>query len=506
MIKFLLKYNIVLLVAGIIFSGAVLYGEIYENTENAEIVENIYSDLFDDSASFDSNSRDNSFDDFDDFGSMADEKATFNIKVYTEYRGLISTYSKQDFSDIYKKHEFKTNINFKYGFSHFYLQSDSNVFLLPGFISQNLSKEYKYSSDFYIKRNGTITSEYAEIDFRELYLNYDKSIWRFRAGNQIHHWGTADAIKLTSYFNPFDMRELLFKNEDTELTMGVPSISALAFIGSDSLEIVFVPIHTPSRAPVTGTYWGLKHREGPFPVVIDEEKGIDSWIKGAGLGIKYYRNIKNFDTHLSLYRGPDKETLFRPVKTVSRPDEPVSIMVEPQYKLVTIAGIALSNTWERFIFQFEGIYSPDKRGVVNTKVDSSKIDDLLPFKIEKSHYFAYSAGFNYFVPFSPSKEGMLTAEWSRSHMLNDKIIKSFLSDIITIRVNEHFFQRKIETSLTAIINRSASLYVVSPLVRYKYNDHLSCEIKYAYTTVQKNNYYSGYKNNDFVEWRVRYEY
>lgn len=501
-----LKYNFVLLVAGIIFSGAVLYAETVETAETVEKGDTVGNVVSDDSASFDNNSSENSFDDFDDFGSFADEKAIFNIKFYTEYRGLISTYTKQDFSDIYKKNELKTNINFKYGLPHFYVQGDSNIFLLPGFIYEKMSKDYKYSTDFSVKRNGTLTSEYAEIDFRELYVNYDKGIWRFRAGNQVHHWGTADAIKLTSYFNPFDMRELLFKNEDTELAMGVPSISVLAFIGSDSLEIVFVPFHTPSRVPVTGTFWELKHREGPFPIIIDEEKGIDSWIEGAGVGIKYYRNIKNFDTHVSLFRGPDKEPIFRPVKTVSEPDEVVSIMIEPQFKAVTMAGVAISNTYERLIFQFEGVYSPDKTGVVDTEIKSSEIDNLLPFKTEKSHYFAYSVGFNYFVPFSPSKEGMVTAEWSRSHMLNDKIMKPFLSDIITIRINEKFFQGKLETSLTAMINMAASLYVVIPVVKYRYNDFLSCEIKYAYIAGRKDNYYSGYKNNDFVEWRVRYEY
>lgn len=489
----LLKY-IFILITGIIISGT----SIYADTEN-----------IDDSSSFTTSGENNSeesFNSFDDFDSFPDEKSSFSIKFYTEYRGLISTYTEQDLSDIYKKHELKTNINLKYGLPHFYIQGDSNIFILPGFISEDLSREYKYSSDFSFKRNGTVTSEYAEIDFREFYVNYEKDIWRFRAGNQVHHWGTADAIKPTSYFNPFDLRELLFKNEDTELTMGVPSISVLAFIGSDSLELVIVPLHTPSRVPLTETFWGLNHREGPFPVIIDEEKGIRPGIDGAGAGIKYYRNIKNFDTHLSLYRGPDKEPLFCPVKTISEPDEPVSILVEPQFNTVTMAGIALSNTWERFIFQFEGVYSPDKRGVVDTEIDSAEIETLLPFNTEKSHYFAYSAGFNYFLPFSPSKEGMLTAEWSRSHLLNDKLMKPFLSDVITIRINEKFMQGKLETSLTAMLNRSASLYVITPLVKYRFTDSVLSEIRYAHLAGDKGGYYSGYRDKDFFEWRVRYEY
>ncbi len=488
--KLSLKYALILIIAGIIFSGVTLYAQ---------------TDISDDSDSFSSSSED-SFDDFGSFGSFQEEKASLNIKFYTEYRGLISTYTDQDLADIYKKHELKTNINFKYGLAGFYIQGDSNIFILPGFISEDLSREYKYSNAFSVKRNGTATSEYAEIDFRELYVNYDKGIWRLRAGNQIHHWGTADAIKPTSYFNPFDLRELLFKDEDTELTMGVPSISAQAFIGSDSLEIVIVPIHTPSRVPVTGTYWGMNHREGPFPLVIDEEKGIAPGIEGAGAGIKYYRNIKNFDTHISLFRGPDKEPIFRPVKTVSEPDEPVSILAEPQFNTVTMAGIALSNTYKRFIFQFEGVYSPDKTGVVDTEIDASQIDTLLPFETEKSHYFAYSAGFNYFLPFSPSKEGMLTAEWSRSHLLNDKLMEPFLSDVITIRINDKFFQGKLKTSLTALLIRSVSLYAVTPAIEYRYNDFISCELTYAYITGKKGNYYSGYRDNDFIEWRVRYEY
>jgi hypothetical protein len=171
-----------------------------------------------------------------------------------------------------------------------------------------------------------------------------------------------------------------------------------------------------------------------------------------------------------------------------------------------MAGIALSNTYERFIFQFEGVFSPDKTGVVDTEIDSAEIDSLLPFETEKSHYFAYSAGFNYFLPFSPSKEGMLTAEWSRSHLLNNKLMKPFLSDVITIRINEKFMQGKLETSLTAMLIRSVSLYAVTPALEYRFSDFISCELTYAYIIGSRVNYYSGYRDNDFIEWRVRYEY
>ncbi|MEZ4565798.1 MAG: DUF1302 family protein [Desulfobacterales bacterium] len=62
--------------------------------------------------------------------------------------------------------------------------------------------------------------------FRELYYNWSREKFRVRMGNQVIAWGTADFLNSTSYFNPSDLRELLFKDED-QVALPVPAVSGL---------------------------------------------------------------------------------------------------------------------------------------------------------------------------------------------------------------------------------------------------------------------------------------
>jgi hypothetical protein len=365
---------------------------------------------------------------------------------------------------------------------------------------------YSHDKESDFSRNGTFSSRNSEISPREFYINYEKGGIRLRAGNQLYHWGTADVINPASYFNPYDLRKFIFNSKDNELNISVFSFSAEVFSGSDSLELVLVPFHTPSRMPFSQSFWGIKYREGPFPVILDKEAKLDHDISGSAAGIRYYKNISGFDTHLSLFRGPDKTPYFLPEKTESQPGKPVSIVVKPETKPLSMAGIAVSNTMGRFIFQCEAVYSPDKPGVVDKNINSSPIETILPFETKKSDFFSFSAGFNYFLPFSPSKEGIFTFEWNKSEFLDKTIMKPFFSDFFYIRISEKFLHNKLEASVSAVLNRADSFYAGVPLIKYKISDTVNTELTYTFIKNKNNEVFSGYNENDFFKWRLCYEF
>jgi hypothetical protein len=448
----------------------------------------------------------------DGFGD--EQKSGHTFKGFVELDNTISTFPDQDMKDIFKKDEIRVNLNYRYGKDTFYFQSEMNLYLSPNIIDDSLNPGFKYSEKFDVKRNLTVTSELAEVNFRELYVNYETGRWRFRAGNQVYAWGTADVFNPTSYFNPYDLREFLFKDDENELRMGIPSLSMLVTFGNDSIEVVTVPVHTPSMMPAHGTFWTPEYSEGPFPVVISDPAALPFNAANMGVGIKYYRNIEGIDLHASLYHGPDREPAMQPQRTIYETGGPVSILVIPEFAVHNAAGLALSKTQDKFIFQAEVVYSPDRTGVVEVDtadVTPDTVSDLLPFKTRKSHYISYSAGFNYMVPakeWFKSHEGecVFTTEWYQSKYFDDELMKPQLTDIFTARLQDTFINGKLTASLTGIVETEGWGFIMMPKTSYKFDTGLSAEIYYAYISAGSGSTLSYYGDNDIFAWRVRYDF
>ncbi|MEW6526680.1 MAG: DUF1302 family protein [Spirochaetota bacterium] len=443
-----------------------------------------------------------------------EDKPTASIKGFVEIDTTTSTYPHQETADIFKKDELKANTTIKYGKESFYVYTDIHAYLLPNLINKNINPAYRYASQTDILRNGTVTSSNAEINFRECYINYEIGSVRLRAGNQIFAWGTADAFNPTSYFNTYDLREFLFKDEDTELKMGVPALSMLITLGNDTLELVVTPLHVPLRMPQADTFWQLNVKEGPFPVTIAQPQTLPFEIANAGVGARYYHNVAGFDVHLSAYHGPDTQPYLLPVQTILKPNEPVSILVEPHYAIVNMVGTALSKAYKDFVFQVEAVYSPDKTGVVDVdlqNLSAAQLATLLPYKTRKSHFVTYSAGFNYFIPirdYFKEHEGqcVFTFEWSQSHFFNEELMKPMLSDIVVLRLQDSFLNNKLTVKISSFIETQTKSYMIMPHVSYRFDSGINFDVTYIYLNMTKDSYFAGYNNNDCVTGRISYEF
>lgn len=443
-----------------------------------------------------------------------DDKPALSIKGFVEIDTTTSTYPHQEIRNIFKKDEMKINTTIKYGKDTLYAYADTNAYLLPNLINKNMNPDYTYASKSEIWRNGTITSTNAEINFRECFINWEIGSVRLRAGNQIIAWGTADVFNPTSYFNPYDLREFLFKDQDTELTMGIPAISGLYTAGNNSVEAVVTPVQVPSRLPVSGTFWELAVKEGPFPVIIDDTQTLSFDYSNIGIGLKYYHSIVGYDVHISGYHGPDKEPYMLPIKTVIEPNKPVSILVQPQYAIVDMIGLALSKSFDKFVIQLEGAYSPNKTGVVDTNLKAltpQSLLSLLPYQTKQSHFVSYSVGFNYFLPirdYFKDHEGecVFTLEWNNSHYFNHTLMKPMLSDIIVFQLRDSYINNKLKASINGILERQTHSFTVMPKVSYRFDSGLYCELQYIYIRMDMNSYFACYDANDSVQGRIRYEF
>lgn len=428
---------------------------------------------------------------------------TLDITGFIENENIISTCTSQEPGEISKKNEIRNNLKIRYGTEKYYLSVVTNQHVIPSTVND----EYKYSEGFSAGRNGRISGEFYEINPQELYLNASFESFRIRAGNQIYGWGTSDVFNPTSYFNPYDLRELVFKDED-ELKCGVPSLSSLIFIKDYTLELVFVPLHIPALFAEQGNWWAVRYMEGPFPVFVADGGAMELSAANFGYGARFGGTFYGIDASVSGYHGPDRDPLLRPCRTVLIPNKPVSIEVRPEYYNVTYIGADFSMKFDRFTVQGEVSFAPDKTAVIDQPYT---IDMKMPFEITETKALSYSAGFNYYIPVQRLVEGhegtaVFTAEWMQTVYYKEGLMRPFLTDIISCRVEDAWFSDRLKPSVTLVIDTAKNGKAIMPKIAWDFQNGFSIDASYCHISGDDGSVIGYFRDNDFVSIRGRYEF
>jgi hypothetical protein len=453
--------------------------------------------------------------DFDDYEDFEEESAEFTIQGFIEFENFLNTYKDQDFEDANKKNEIRSRLEIRYGTDSLYLYVVPNIYVSSTLIKDRLGKDYNYSDKTELFRNLRYSSSSYEVSFNEFYLNFTQENYRIRVGNQIFGWGTADVFNPTAYFNPFDMREIIFK-EDDEYKAGVPSVSAMIFFDDTTLELVVVPVHIPGIIAENGDFWSLAPDNYQLPIILGEIRGLDIDSSNSGYGARFSATTGSTDFSFSCYHGPDVEPVYLPFRTVLSPNESVSVLVEPQYHVINRVGLDFSMTIDDFVVQFEAAYSPDKRGYKEAKFENAG-GIVLPLEVEQSDHIWYSVGFNYFIPLyrlidDHEGETVFTFEWSQSKYFEDDFSDPFSAKIMSFRFEDSYYSNRLNVSLAGIFDIQRNGHSIWPKIGYDFLNGFSTELSYAcisgksdsINTTESIFYY--FRDNDILIWEVRYDF
>jgi len=161
-------------------------------------------------------------------GKSSNDSGPWTFEGFLEMENLFNAHKDQSFDDAVIKNEIRGKFKIRYGTDNAHVFLSPDLYLSCAVFQSESDKTCAYNDDFDVARNMRISDRGYEASLNEGYVHYGNSRARVRVGNQIYGWGTADVFNPTSYFNPYDMRETFFKDDD-ELKLGVPSISGMAF-------------------------------------------------------------------------------------------------------------------------------------------------------------------------------------------------------------------------------------------------------------------------------------
>ncbi len=447
----------------------------------------------------------------------SDSDISFSLKGAVELETFLNTYEDQELKDAIKKEELRGRFLVNYGLDNIYLFSAVNAYTLPRYYLTDDENTYRYAEETTVFRNLQISGTTSEIAFNELYLNYTASKYRLRIGNQIYGWGTADTFNPTAYFNPMDIRELVLRDMD-EMTTGIPSVSSMIFMDGYTLELVFAPIHIPAQVPFQENFWSPQLNQDIYSITIEQGNNLDISLENAGIGARLSTNLFEADMSFSLFHGPNKDGVLVPSRTKLFPNEPVVVIIEPQYYIVNKVGVDFSKTFGPVAIMCEAAYSNDTPALVKPDLDNYE-DISFPMHVKKTQCFSANIGFNYFVPLTNISffefhegESLFLCEYASTTYFDDNVMDAYLADLISIGYRDTFYGGRIPLTLLAIFDANTGSSVLWPQIGYDFQNGFTIALSYVMISgkaveddiTQPVFYY--YRDNDVVTMKLRYEF
>jgi|GEM_PF-647572 len=450
----------------------------------------------------------------DEDAAAGEEAPALTWRFSAEFENLFNTRREDHFQDAYEKNEISARVELTYGTSSSFLKSITDVYVMPTFINDEIGDDYFYSPDTEVSRNLRISGRESEVNFRELYVNYPFKLGHIRAGNQVYAWGTADFVNSTAFINPRDFRELLFIDDD-HLKLGVPSVSGMIFFDQVTFELVWIPVHVAAAIPPTGHFWAVEKVDDDFPVNFDDSDPLPAESENFGYAARVSSSIRGYDFSFSGYHGPETEPVFRPFRTVLEPNQPLGVLIRPYYDIVDYVGFDFSTTRGDFVFQMEGVYSPNKSGFVEQDSNDPAALDF-PFDIKRTDYFAYSVGFNYFIPMhrllaGHAGDSLFTMEWYQAAFIDEDVNAPLIGNSLVFRYQDEFFDKRVHVSITSILGRENGI-IFWPQLAYDFKNGFMLELDYAAINGdpeddwEDSSIYYFYRQNDFIMVTLQYAY
>jgi hypothetical protein len=183
---------------------------------------------------------------------------------------------------------------------------------------------------------------------RRLSALYRKGVFTAELGKQFVRWGKTDILNPTDRFTPKDYVSVI----DTEY-LAVTAARVTIEKNSNTLDLVYVPRFTPSRAPLIDQRWL------PFPSNVGNIPVTTSAVYpgGSQFGIRFGRIDKNIEYSFSYFDGYNPLPIFQP-RVVSA--VPLRVNLLRTYAKLRAAGgdFALPLRWFTVKSEAEVLTSP----------------------------------------------------------------------------------------------------------------------------------------------------
>jgi hypothetical protein len=137
--------------------------------------------------------------------------------------------------------------------------------------------------------------ERPSLSVRRLQATLSRGGLAIDAGKQFIRWGKTDILNPTDRFAPRDFLEVT----DSEF-LGVTAARVNYERGANTIDLVWVPYFTPSRAPLLGSRWAVLPPETAGILIVDEGSDLPG---GSQYGLRWNRVASGYEFSICFYDG-----------------------------------------------------------------------------------------------------------------------------------------------------------------------------------------------------------
>ncbi len=192
------------------------------------------------------------------------------------------------------------------------------------------------------RRSGSLsdrTDQRPALAFSELYLHVPLGSLDLRVGKQQILWGRADGWNPTDNVTSFDYLDLIEYER-----LGVSAVRARQYFGSSSLDLVWVPLFTPTRLPLLRSRWfPLPQKLPSFPIQFRSSVHFPSnTLANSQFAARWDHTQHGWDYSLSYFKGWNDLASYTPALSnfspLPVPSRPVQIDLARSFRRLEAIG------------------------------------------------------------------------------------------------------------------------------------------------------------------------
>ncbi len=333
-----------------------------------------------------------------------------------------------------------------------------------------------------------------EIGLRQAYIDIFFNSMDIRIGKQQIIWGKADGVFITDVISPKDLREFLLPEFD-EIRMGITAVKVDYYIGNSTLELVWVPVFSPTMMPEADSIWNPGFDLPLQPEFDYSRQEVQESLKNSEVFLKYSTVSSAIDLEFMAGYMWDDDPAMHTVKNIDPVTmQPDSITIIPQHHRLGLAGGSFSTTLGGYVIRGEGAYYFGKYFLSE--------DPMVEEAVVEKDYIQYLIGVDFTL-----MDIKMSVQFIQQYILDydDPIVNDRAENIMTFLATKDFLIETLFLELFSYIGLNDGDALIRGKVKYKLTDELEILLG-ANIFTGTEGMFGQYNKNDMVYAKVKYSF
>ncbi|MBN1118115.1 MAG: hypothetical protein JXA77_12975 [Bacteroidales bacterium] len=340
-----------------------------------------------------------------------------------------------------------------------------------------------------------------QLRLREAYMDMYFKKFDIRIGKQQVIWGKADGVFITDIVSPLDLSEFLLPDFD-EIRQGVIATKLDYYIGSSTIEAIWMPVFSPNLRPDANSAWYIAPGFPVVPIFDWSKSTVNPSLENSELFLKWSAMTSKIDFELmGGYTWDDNPAMHvqktMAMDTIQGIPTPVlsGISITPEHHRLTVAGGSFSTEIKGLILRGEG-------ACYNGKYFQTE-NPLATDALVQKDYLNYVVGIDFSI-----KDVKLSTQFIQKYILDyeDGISENEFHNTATFLARYDMMRETLHLELFSYIGLSDNDALIRPKITYDFDDSFSVLLGANIFVGDETGQFGQYEDNTMIYTKIKYSF